>query len=86
MPHLAMGDRYSSELVTSTLPYGMPIEHCRGMPMVEGATRGLCGQQSSVGMKESAVKQALRRAQWTFYALAPVLLVLGYHTMGKRWG
>jgi hypothetical protein len=54
--------------------------------MVEGAARGLCGQTSAIGMKESAVKQALRRAQWTFYALAPVLLVLGYHTMGKRWG
>jgi len=54
--------------------------------MVEGAARGLCGQQSSIVTKESAVKQALRRAQWTFYALAPVLLVLGYHTMGKRWG
>lgn len=38
-----------------------------------------------MGMKESAVKQALRRAQWTVYALAPVLLVLGHVLMGKRW-
>jgi len=37
------------------------------------------------GLKESAVKLALRRAQWTFYALAPVFLVLGHHIMGKRW-
>jgi hypothetical protein len=36
-------------------------------------------------MKESAVIQALRRAQWTFYALAPFLLVLGHHLTGKRW-
>jgi hypothetical protein len=36
------------------------------------------------GTKESAVKAALRRAQWTLYALAPVLLVFA-HSMGKRW-
>ena len=45
-----------------------------------------CAGDTTDGMKESAVKQAFRRAQFMFYALAPVLLVLGYHTMGKRWG
>jgi len=45
-----------------------------------------CAGEITDGIKESAVKQALRRAQLMFYALAPVLLVLGYHTMGKRWG
>jgi hypothetical protein len=37
------------------------------------------------GMKESAMKQSLRRVQWTLYALAPIFLAFGYHTMGKRW-
>ncbi len=31
------------------------------------------------------MKQALRRVQWTFYALAPIIMVFGFHTMGKRW-
>jgi hypothetical protein len=36
-------------------------------------------------VEESAVKQALRRVQWTLYALAPALLVFGHQLMGKRW-
>jgi hypothetical protein len=31
------------------------------------------------------MKQALLRARWTFYVLAPTLLVFFVHTMGKRW-
>jgi hypothetical protein len=48
--------------------------------------RAACAATSQPGdnHKESAVKQALRQAQWTFYALAPVLLVLD-QIWGKRW-
>jgi hypothetical protein len=32
------------------------------------------------------VKQALLRARWTLYVIAPTFLVFLFHTMGKRWG
>jgi hypothetical protein len=44
-----------------------------------------CGKSIKT-WKESAVKQALRKARWAIYALTPGLLVLGHVIiLGKRW-
>jgi hypothetical protein len=62
----------------------MSIELLRAMPIVDADARGMRAT-TLAQTKESVVKLALRRVQWTLYALAPVFLALGYHVNGKRW-
>jgi hypothetical protein len=85
MPHSPTRFTVPVRVVTGTLRTDWRLSNCAVRTYGYPRCTQPAEQQFGTVDKESVVKKTLRWAQWTSYALAPVVLALVGGLWGRRW-